>query len=225
MVMENMDVLAALLRLGSKYDVPALRALAVSTLEASCPSTIHAYWDLCKRVSIERSADDYKVMLHLARECNVPHVVPLCLWQLQPMEPTYHTLRQLREPFVSPATGMEYRVDEATLTSMLVAAWKCIDRYADMASVIFSKSHVCLTEEHCDYEFNAAMQSVCQNYQDVLLPIEEIAALATEVICRSCKTRTTTAWISEATKTWQMLPEFYDLPPWDDLRAFHVAEE
>jgi hypothetical protein len=225
MVTENMDVLAALLRLGSKYDMPALRALAVSMLEASCPSSLHAYWDLWKRAPIRRSADDYKVMLHLARECNVPHVVPICMWQLQPLVPAHYTLRQLREPFVSPATGMEYRLDEATMSAMLVAIWMCIDRYAEIMPTLFNKSNSCLTEDVCVLEFNSATESFNQSYRDILLPVEDIAALATEVICRVCKARITTAWSSAAATTWQMLPQFYDLQPWDDLRASLAAEE
>jgi hypothetical protein len=225
MVAENMDILAALLRLGSKYDVPTLRALSVATLEASCPSTLGAWWSLQQGTRILRYADDYKIMLHLARECNVPHVVPVCLWQLQPMEPSHHALRQLREPVVSSATGIEYRLDEATISTMLVAIWKCIERYAAIAPQVFIKSDSCLIDEDCTYELGHVRENFSRDYRDILLPMEHIRALEMASQCEECDVRNNAKWISLATATWNMLPEFYDLPPWDDLRASLAAEE
>jgi hypothetical protein len=221
-VAENMDTLAALLRLGTKYEVPAMRSFAIATLEAACPSTLAATRDLKPKRRVEQLAE-YKVMLFLARECDVPHVVPVCLWKLLPQSPSSESLRLLRESVVSPRSGIEYRLDEATITSLLVAVWRCSDRYGQVARVVFEQSDDCQTSEDCE-ELLRMGRDYASPF-DILKVFKDMTHLPVYGLCPRCAEAGETEWEDEAETTWDILPGFFDLPPWTELGKEQTSEE
>jgi hypothetical protein len=185
-VKENRDALAALLQLGTKYKIPSLRSLAIARLEAMCPSPLDAFRALQSKGWADRLVD-YKVMLLLSRSCNAPHVEHMCLWLLLPPDSSPNCVQLLREPIVSPASGLKYRLEEKTITTLLAAIWRCIDRYGEVAAhFVFQTSNQCETTEDCGHYFTYARETCHKHPLDILQPIHDISNLAAINICQEC---------------------------------------
>jgi hypothetical protein len=199
--------------LGTKYDVPSLRSLAIARLEMACPSSLDAVYALKSKSWTDRLAD-YKVMLILARTCDVPHIMPLCLWQLLPPNPTLNCMELLRIPVISPGSGIEYRLDEATITTLLTAVWRCIHRYGDFARKVFEESSKCMKPGDCRAFFAFARNNMHDHPFDVLQPFRHISNLPVDVLCQRCVAKSKRQWDDESAATWDMVPGFFDLPSW-----------
>jgi len=79
----SFPIVAAMLRLGTKYQIPIIRQEAIRCLELSFPSTLEKMdavpaSDLDDREfsSIKIEDEEFMDLVTLARECNVPSILP-----------------------------------------------------------------------------------------------------------------------------------------------------
>ena len=82
------EVVAAFLRLGTKYEMKALRAEAVKVLYSYCPADLTAFDNVLKMETFSRSSAPIKPvdwifldMANLARECNLLSLLPETFFQ------------------------------------------------------------------------------------------------------------------------------------------------
>jgi hypothetical protein len=128
-VSQRFTVLAALLRIGTKYSVAYFRRLAISKLTTIFPSewAMHLACDglHARQQHIADWVDIAKyAVLALARECNIPVVVTSVLLDITPLEG--RTLdwwkHECDQCFIS-EDGHEYRLDASTQLQCIVAGW------------------------------------------------------------------------------------------------------
>jgi hypothetical protein len=207
-------VLAAFLRMGTKYGVPYLRQLAVAKLSALFPSSWSDYKDPELSDGKEHVADfDFGMapaVLALARECTVPVLLPSCLWHLTP-----HSGVHVQHPRQSRTLedGRTYTVGADDILQCIEAGWALADRRQDIIL------QVCYTDHSiCSDEVTLALRyMICSPAQYRLLSASTYDRWGDFGICNDCSSTMNSAWNNEMQVLWHKLPDFYNLDPWEEL--------
>ncbi|KAJ7496920.1 hypothetical protein FB451DRAFT_1018622 [Mycena latifolia] len=208
-------VVAALVRLGRKYDFQDLFDKAVERLTFENPTTLEEY-DL--RPEPYRSARIVHYsgitfdMITLARENNIMTVLPCAYYRAVDR----HT--QIMDGIPNGATGSLALVDQR----------RCILGRETLMKIQFQQGYVFewVRSKECDdscmdpAKCTAWRTRILHRYLDFL----QVRALSGQEsswepsLCASCARHTRNSTAAGRKKTWQELPGFFDLPPWTELK-------
>jgi hypothetical protein len=208
-------VLAAFLRMGTKYGVPYLRQLAVAKLSALFPSSWTDYTG--PESDGKEHVADFDIgmapaVLALARECTVPVLLPSCLWHLTP-----NSGRDLKRPRQSRTLedGRTYTVGTDVISQCIEAGWALAESRQDIIYQVCATNHsICsdavilalryMIRFPAEFGLLSASTSDHDQWEDFGM-------------CNDCTSAINSAWNSEMEALWDDLPGFYNLDPWEKL--------
>jgi hypothetical protein len=230
-LMRRLAVLAAVLRLGTKYSVPYLRKIAVNRLVELFPYTYEAYdqrpgewpYDNC---NWEQGAI---VVAALARECNVLAILPCCLWVLTP---------DFADEIADFSPGSEdatctledkkvYALDVDTFGLCVRSGWRLhglrqLLIFKGLTSIVCPGAISCRSEETqaaLDDQLLRHENREREAYVRLLESLPHHWWMNHFKICDLCSKVGAGIWEHGCASMWERLPELYDLPPWNDLVA------
>jgi hypothetical protein len=228
-------VVASLLRLGTKYGVAYFRQMTVARLLQAIPTTLDQYAQLVDEsdtplfAGLDRE-QTMLVVLHLARECNLPALLPCCLWYWTPMCGQLN--RQYRpgadNTSFTTEDGRVYALDLETYSLCLAAGWRLDDsRRRLIESTLMNcgcKGHICLgnaSPRLLEYLLRDPNTLTAQGQSFIYL-LENIGSAwwtAEFGLCDVCANRADELWDTGRKESWDTLPSYYELAPWKELLA------
>jgi hypothetical protein len=206
-----------------------LRDVAVARLVQLFPHEYEAYvareqdeWPYEESCKHEMGA---LIFIILARECNIPAVLPCCLFALTPdfgddiSKSTVGAGCTLED-------GRTYVLDQDTYSLCIRAGWRLSDLRQHLISDALS-SVVCVGPSCRDVhtmtrEKEQLLQSPTLSEGSLILLLEHIKPqwwMHEFQICDPCGDVAAETWNLGNLKTWDQLPEYYGLAPWDELVA------
>ncbi|KAJ7735756.1 hypothetical protein B0H16DRAFT_1425971 [Mycena metata] len=204
-------VVASMLRLGKKYDMRAPKDDALRRIYAEFPHTLEGY-DSCDEalVSIDE-AGVYGHLLNLMYECGVYSAVPLlglsCLYN-RPLESLAITVE--RDIFVTLAIALEKILDFQRKKSL---SW------LHGNAVIPDKS--CKSPKECTKQQLALNHLITGREQypfHVSYTIEQWEEEWDDKFCNVCEAAAKEFYAVSRQEGWDLLPTFFGLPKWEDLK-------
>ncbi|KAJ7686503.1 hypothetical protein B0H17DRAFT_940412 [Mycena rosella] len=213
----QLSVLAALIRLGRKYDFRDLLELAVERLIYENPPTLDGYMALSNprynMTCIESYTGVYFDIITLARENNILSVLP-CAY--------YRAVLFSDQVF----DGIEKK--DGTSTSLApIDQRRCVLGRESVLKQRFRPGYtLAWLRTWDDHDDNCTAPSKCIKSRDELFrkyTVDDgrLLALATfqlKGFCASCKGHANEAIVAGRKKVWEDLPGFFGLPPWDELK-------
>jgi hypothetical protein len=220
----RLAVVASILRLGSKYGVAHFRRIAIARLFRAIPTTLDHYYepDDSENFSFEGYKREHTmlVFLHLAREYNLPALLPCCLWYWTPecvsLIPEY--LPSKDGSSVMTEDGRVYALDLETYGLCIAAGWQLDERRRRLIKGILRQ---------CSLEHPSCFGDASQLLDDLLTDLdinllEKIVSawwINTFNLCDMCAGSAEAQWEIGRKVSWDTLPSYYALPPWKELLA------
>jgi hypothetical protein len=217
-------VVASILRLGTKYGVAYFRQIAVARLLQAIPTTLDQYLELQKGPATvfegQGHMDTMLVVLHLARECNLPALLPCCLWFWTAI--SGELSREYRPGTVGSSftteDGRLYALDVDTYSLCLSAGWQLDER---------RRKTITATLMTCGHDDHSCFEDATQLLEDLLrdrdinvLQMLGMTWWGSEFdLCDACAEKAAELWDMGRRATWKVLPSFYELAPWEELLA------
>jgi hypothetical protein len=203
--------------MGTKYDVPRHRKLAIDRLHDLFPSSLnrllpslwarwhdtHAFAD-CRR-------NHLALPIALARECDVPEILTSCIFRITALTgaEAQKNVSQFSASWEE-EDGRIYTMSPQDITTALICGWRLADRYREIL-VRCLLINVCAGA--CRAEINETLfdgvELPVPGYDDNLEPYFENKGM-----CSSCAFDAATVWHKEMYKTVQEFPSYCGLPPW-----------
>ncbi|KAF8162508.1 hypothetical protein K438DRAFT_1618292 [Mycena galopus ATCC 62051] len=217
----DFKVLAAMLRLGRKYEITQAYEDAVSRIHDEFPSDFKVFQKLgadMARIKYHRGI--YCDLLNLAYDCGIYSSVPLL---------AFCCLRDGLELII--LTGVQrddrsYATISDDLKIRMALAFGRIAFFQHQSlswlrdeSVIPSCS--CQSPRRCMQQRNAMVRIVDQDHEgrfNLGYTIDEWDDRWTGMLCAVCEEAATMTYTQEREKGWELLPTFFGLPDWKDLK-------
>jgi hypothetical protein len=221
-------VLAAILRLSTKYDVPHYRKVTIAKLHELCPPKLAQARQARYRYNIVKDWPNgltcrWAAPIALARECNVPELVPYCMVRLSDgIGDALHrglSEHKLLETWTT-EDGRTYTLPTEGLASILFGGWRLADRYRKMMVICFG-GEGCPEPRDC-HDRGAVMIrdelfSFLEGESTYDLWDEPYAGRFADFgICDDCLKTAVATWENEMRVTWRDLPSYFGLPPWPE---------
>jgi len=215
--------IAAIVRLGRKYDFKNLLAAAVQRLTYENPSTFES-WEALTRIvnnqlgysatKIHHSASIMFDMLSLARENNVFTVLPCAYLRAVIFYPQESILDGIPSGVGPPSTlsSHDQRLCILGREKGLKAQWDLSDFTAWISSD--GPAPGCTTNRGCSTSKKTILQIVLQSG----LSFAPFIMVAEQQLCSTCQRHHLQVMAEARKKLWQDLPSFFDLPPWAELK-------
>jgi hypothetical protein len=224
-------VVAALLRLGTKYAVTYLRDIALRRLEIAAPTTRRKFVEGILESSDGHTLDWYDrphvwhLLLALSRECAAPVLLPAGLFICTP-----HT-SDTSWPIgcYTSEDGRLYVPTQDDSRAACLGAWRLADRLRAARLKAVATRHACVAA--C--ESLRALPTSCKAatadrvFTHVTDSTEGLEVFVIQQqkdwferilgFCEGCAEHAATVWQEEQESMWQDLPCLYNLPPWDIL--------
>jgi hypothetical protein len=221
---ERFSVVAAALRMGTKYDIPYLRQAAISKLDALCPSTLTAMRNI---LAGNKVICNYRTNVHiaisvLAKECDVGHLLPVSLLTLGPVSSTAMEFIGPGSLFVDDS-GREYHLDSDSAQLCIHASWIHADGYRRALKDSLVVSLRCSDPDACKSAFRECLldefapDPLDHYVQDCLWDRDGDVVYACDV-CDSCSADSLAVWTRAVERTWNDLPGMFSLGTWEALR-------
>ncbi|KAF7969822.1 hypothetical protein HWV62_28032 [Athelia sp. TMB] len=207
-----LDVIAAFLSLGRKYDIQKLRAEAQIKLYQQFPLTLEEKDKLPTDtfISIDMLANHYMKLAVIARKEGILSILPDLLYRCCEIYSVEHFIHGII-------------VDDSTYRLVAKDQIACLsaERAISVAQSLttwkwaYSDDERCFRPEQCI----PARQKILQQ----LLPVPEIEALVlwplerTAELCLFCRAGARVIHESGRTRFWEQLPDIFGLPPWGEL--------
>jgi hypothetical protein len=229
-LMRRLAVLAAVLRLGTKYGVPYLRKISVNRLVQLFPYTYEAYdqrpdewpYDNC---TWQQGAI---VVAALARECNILAVLPCCLWVLTP---DFADEIASYSPGSDDVTctledGKVHALDVDTFGLLVSSGWRLSGLrqgliYKALTSIICPGAS-CRSDETKAILDDQLLRQADREVDAYILLLEFLPDHWWRdefKICDVCSEAAAEIWELGRASMWEQLPQLYDMPPWTELVA------
>jgi len=213
-------IVAAVLRLGTKYDAAALRQRAIDVLSTAYPGSLEAWGQRASKRLVPPFEDELAAYIELAIETDIRAILP-ALYYAASKVPLPDVLSMLHNLAVAPSVQWD------ACRAFIIGREKLL--LAEQASALaflqpdFSRPG-CQNGSACVNQLNTATKRVLLKpgdaepfYQWCLKdPAEAGKALA---LCNTCQGTVSTSIESGKYKVWEQLPVFFGLPDWDTLRA------
>jgi hypothetical protein len=154
-VTENLDVLNALFRMSTKYELAHFRKLSADRLKYICPDYSVTPIFLTGYSCGTQFSDNrlvWKAMLALARDYDVRVALPILYYRIAPMSEEERYWADLRKPYID-ANGRAYTVNDDIIDACLRGAWRLRGRRSEAIRQAFSRRDSC-TSDACLTVFN-----------------------------------------------------------------------
>nr|GAT56160.1 predicted protein [Mycena chlorophos] len=219
------SLVAALIRLGRKYDFIKLLKAAVKRLTHDYPSTL-ALIDARQRADFSLNIAPYPGIhfdaLSMAREHSIPSVLPIAYYWMIRAYPQTSWFDGLERP-----DGTSAHLAPGDLRVCLKAANKIFrtqfkDGYS-LGWMTAPNPSSCLFPTQCPAR-RAEMLQKCIAVDPLLsgaqLVVESLSAAESWVkrCCTGCQPHLMQLMHAGRARGWEELPAFFDLPPWADLK-------
>jgi hypothetical protein len=216
--------------MGTKYHVAYLRKLGVSKLLTAIPLTMDTFSAYAPH-KLVKDWDKYTPLacLVLARECDVPAILPFCLWDTTPELPDdvkeylgSHASRYVTED------GMAYNLDADTKLTCLNAGWVMSQRRQDNISWAVAEFECERKQPHCRGDgYVLALAGMLRGYprpdQEGSISIFDNVSVrrwqSAFQLCTTCADEARGRWCTRTKETWDALPNYYGLASWEELIA------
>ncbi|TFY54161.1 hypothetical protein EVJ58_g9022 [Rhodofomes roseus] len=213
-------IVAAVLRLGTKYDAPALRQRAVDHLSTAYPFSLEEWGRRASKRLVPPFENELAAYIELAIETDIRVVLP-ALYYAASRVPLPDVLTMLHNLAVAP--GVQWDVCRA----FLVGREKLL--LAEQASALaflqpdFPRSDC--RGSSCRQRIDEAAKKTLPKpvsdpepfYRWCMDKPDEMAKNI--ALCESCQGTVATSIKNGKQKLWEQLPDFFGLPGWDTLRA------
>jgi hypothetical protein len=229
-VTENLDILNALFRMSTKYELAHFRKLSVDRFKYICPDYSNTPIFLMGTSCGSRFSDNrlvWKAMLALARDYDMPVALPILYYRIAPMSEEERYWVDLRKPYIC-ADGRSYTVDDDIIDACLRGAWRLRSRRSEAIRQTFSRRNSC-TSDACLTVFNSRRAHLLAeaHISDVLNPAVMVFwSLSTflrgssdPAMCKACNDDLQARWNKEVWVTWNALPGYFGLPTWAELSS------
>lgn len=219
-VVQPFPVLAAMLRLGRKYDFRKAKEDAIARIHSEFPSTFQE-WEATPDNFVHIQAGDYLLieLFNLAFECGILTSIPAlgmsCL--------DSYTLQDL---FEGSNGGPSVATDQAKLALALAVERIVNFQRRSMAWLDGDKvvPHIsCKSKDRCrnsriSLHGRRALYLSRARKLNVSCTIDEWGEYWSGELCSVCEAAAKDHYEATRRKGWDLLPTFFGLPPWQDLR-------
>ncbi|KAJ7634513.1 hypothetical protein FB45DRAFT_1056539 [Roridomyces roridus] len=214
--------LAAMLRLGKKYEFLAVEADAASRLRYEFPADFTAFNALdADMTKIAYRRGIYCDLLGLAYECRVYDCVPLlafCCLRTDTLETLFKGVRR--------DDGTLATLPDELKTTMALALQRMALFQHESLSWMRSDSVVpdasCVAPEKCAQQLQVMARIVDRDHEggqfNFGYTIDQWDDRWTGMLCGGCEAEAAAAYERGRVKGWDLLPTFFGLPGWDGLR-------
>jgi hypothetical protein len=211
-ITSSFAALISFLRMGTKYDIKPLRAIAVKRLHVLFPSTVHELREANELRSQLADAPDYiKIVIELALPLDIPEVLPCAFWMRTP-NGSDELVWQSAE--FRAADGQIYSLSPSSVLKCVRGAWALADRFRQCLKEVLECSPECTTPNACStcfmYELRQSLQAGCE--LDMFLSWHNVTFLSLLHVCIHCLGQMMRTWDADLEKAWKELPPFFDLP-------------
>ncbi|KAF6741453.1 hypothetical protein DFP72DRAFT_944073 [Ephemerocybe angulata] len=222
-------VIAAMIRMGKKYDVPTLRDEGFARLNWEFPNTLES-WDIQEadesytRITDNSSPRNHSVLfgtVELAHQCDIKTVLPTAYYNC------CHDLDGLL---------YGYELDDGTRSKPLshdiqricvMGREKLLDAqgeaYAEWVDCVGGTMAGCVTPQSCK-AIGANLQYDLWRPKPIVRGLDRWSEFSADMelsgLCGPC-TEYGKQWYKVGREgIWRVLPSFFGLPPWDELKNF-----
>ncbi|KAJ7735755.1 hypothetical protein B0H16DRAFT_1764886 [Mycena metata] len=217
-----LGVVAAMLRLGLKYDIPESRKEALERLHYEFPATLDAWEKVDQLSKIQDQKGIHVDLLNLVLQCGVHSCVPAlgfaCLNEFYTLEMLLGGVRRddgsRAALLIQPCAMLIVALERLLLFQRESLSW-----LKDEAIV---PDDSCMSQSLCKREKMAINHSVFWKCPDeaydlgyTLDPWDEAWS---GKLCESCERAAKDYYEASRQKGWASLPSFFGLPEWKDLR-------
>ncbi|KAJ6487703.1 hypothetical protein C8R45DRAFT_827248 [Mycena sanguinolenta] len=218
----NFDMLAAMLRLGRKYDIAQAYEDALSRIHEKFPSDFTEFQAL--NIDMTRIQCRHGIcfdLLNLLFECKTYTSIPLlafCCLRDDGMEPILRTGVQRGDG--------SYAMLSADIKLIMALAFERIALFQFQSLLWLRDDSViphdsCQSPAHCDQQRNRMIGIVDQDHEgrfDLSYTIDEWDGRWTRMLCAVCEKIARKTFDLKRAEGWELLPTFFDLPEWKDLK-------
>ncbi|CAA7266067.1 unnamed protein product [Cyclocybe aegerita] len=210
----SFPIVAAMIRLGHKYQLDYLRDMAVNILKSEYPSTLELWDEGFDRIS--RTCDDsYADIVSLASEFSLNTIRP-CVYLM------YVTKTSLSAVMSDPLLSRE-EVACCVLGRDKLVAW-INSTYKSKHFTMAGRRQDCQNHEKC----SPSRRMIFETFN--LWEVEDgnITVFPTwnrpksHTTCKACYRDLQTCYDEVRMSAWKMLPSFFGLPDWEDLKDFDM---
>ncbi|KAJ7734579.1 hypothetical protein DFH07DRAFT_928463 [Mycena maculata] len=215
------DLLAAMLRLGKKYEISRAEEDSVSRIQYEFPSDFQAFNDLdADMTKIKYHRGIYCDLLRLAYECGVYSSIPLlafCCLRTDKLETIFKGVRR--------SDGSSATLpDDLKLTMALALERIALFQHESLswlrtASVI--PHTACQSKARCTEQQHSMARVVEQDHKgqfNLGYTIDQWDDRWTGMLCPVCDAAAEGVYELNRAKGWELLPGFFGLPQWEELR-------
>lgn len=219
-------VVAGVLRLSTKYEVPYLRERSIKALSSLYPSDLAEFEaTIHKRSRIESFHGRVFAAVNLVRECNVPSILPVALFRCC----TGMDVVELIDGAFG-QDGFSHYALEWTDKRLCLIARAVLETRARKYTMSFlmgsspeaAAADQCATREACDsvrLRFLRAVELTNANYGKVNPLLTGLRwDLLEKDICASCYRSARESFEREKASLWEDLPTIFQLGTWDELK-------
>jgi hypothetical protein len=221
----RLAVVASILRLGSKYNVTYFRQIAVARLLQAIPTTLERYTDVedgdASMFQGHEKMETMMIVLHLARECNLPALLPCCLWYWTPVCGLYNQENRPGKDNSSFTTedGRVYALDFETHSLCLAAGWRMDDRRRKILNTALMNCRAGLDCDSCLRDVSETLLAIDRCSFAFLENIDSTRCANELYLCDECAAWASGEWYRGRKVSWDTLPSYYGLAPWHELLA------
>lgn len=209
-------VVAAMLRIGKKYKLNHLHDEAITRLQSEFPSTLEN-WEVMspEYTHIVLQKGILFDIVNLATECGVWSIFPaayyLCVQDLDPLlsgeQRDDGTVARL--PFSIQKACILGREKILIAQAEHTLGWLDDEEISDRCENPMACARACLEISRC----------IWKPMPDVSRGLEKWSDVKTDGLCRSCREDAKEIHQDGRQKMWEMLPSFFDLPDWEELKG------
>ncbi|KDR67623.1 hypothetical protein GALMADRAFT_257849 [Galerina marginata CBS 339.88] len=217
----SFEHLAAILRLGKKYEIDHLRDEGLRRLRREFPMTLKL-WDeaIEKDMEISRSLFCCEDIINLAHELSIHTVLPAAY--------TLYSANYSSENMLDYESGRT-QLNQRALKGCLIGremlfrkAHEAFKEWLNHGLDFIIPGPSCTSPENCKASKFLALDHIpamdfSDGQMDILFELKESF---TRSICLKCRRSIIAAYDKVREELWQSLPTLFGLPNWEDLRDF-----
>ncbi|KZT69232.1 hypothetical protein DAEQUDRAFT_669967 [Daedalea quercina L-15889] len=219
-VTAKFPVVAAVLRLGTKYDAPALRQRAIDLLATAYPLSLEAWDARATKRLVPPFEDELTAYIELAIESDIRAVLP-AVYYAASKTPLPDFLDKLHTLRVAPSVQWD-------VCRAFVVGRERLLQAEPAPTLAFLQSEFprpgCQNGSTCTNQLNLSVRRVLPQASSSELyhqwcldnPDKVGSALG---LCTACQATVATSITDGRKKVWEQLPGFFGLPDWATLEA------
>ncbi|KAF5372696.1 hypothetical protein D9615_009857 [Tricholomella constricta] len=201
-------IVAGILRLSDKYDVPSLRKRAIEHLSVIYPTTLRA-WDRASQLESPHISDHLDA-IKSARDFNIPWIRPMAVYHFvsQPLETVFPLLHN---------SNLSEQDQKQCIRA--IRALKVLQMFCGAPMRSAGNRKQCHSWSNCGNVQKNKWNAICND--DGADPLK-IRLTYTDGFCSSCQGNIDVHYTRE--KAWNMVPVLFNDESWSQLETLRNAE-